>query len=78
MQMKMRMSDQWKRTAYTTRGADPTEVVEWSNGIYSIQEFQNVYRVFTCMGGHNCDDMRALGKKFHTQLERRWSEQREM
>lgn len=42
------MTKPWRRREWTTRGADPTLVIEWkfilgrSEG--SINEFQNVYR----------------------------------
>jgi hypothetical protein len=74
--MKMRISSKWKRREVTTRCADPTVIVEWSNGIYSIQEFQNIYRVFTCMSGHDCFDKRKEGEILHQRLERRWHRRR--
>lgn len=65
----------WKRRETTTRGADPTTIVEWSNGVYKIQEFQNVYRVFTEMGGHACTDMQVTGERQHKKLEAKWFKQ---
>lgn len=35
----------WKRREFTTKGADPTTVVEWSKDGITLQEFQNVYSV---------------------------------
>jgi hypothetical protein len=35
----------WSRKSYVTRGADPTQVVEWSNADLRITEFQQVYDI---------------------------------
>ncbi len=33
----------WTRKEFTTRGSDPTVVVEWSKDAVTIQEFQDCY-----------------------------------
>ena len=69
---------QWKRKEFTTRGADPTTVVEWDNGKFMIQEFQNVYTVRETLAhvpaflSTASGPLAALGEELHKQLENQW------
>lgn len=68
------MNNQWTRKEFTTCGADPTVVVEWScNGI-TITEFQNVYRVETDDTWMEplCGAAMLMGEELHKSLEAAW------
>lgn len=59
----------WARKEYTTKGADPTTVVEWrANGIM-IQEFQTVYRIFVDDADWDDEMARKGAESIHKQLE---------
>lgn len=67
----------WTRKSFVTRGADPTEVVEWSNGEFKLIKFQNTYQVKKLLdkGGSTFTTygpLIKLGKALHEALESAW------
>lgn len=72
----------WTRRSFTTRGSDPTEVVEWRFGKdLMISEFQGIYQVhqtgLDTLGVyiHNDGPVVVLGEALHKQLEREWRDE---
>lgn len=63
------MDSKWKRRQWTTRCSDPTTVVEWSNGVTTVTEFQGVY--MTKVGTIE----QAGGQGLHQSLESKWQEE---
>jgi len=66
------MKSGWSRKSYVTQCADPTQVVEWSNGDLRITEFQQVYDIEFLHP--TCPDMlekiiTLLGTQLHEALE---------
>lgn len=59
----------WIRKEFVTRGADPTVVVEWSNGDTTITEFQNVYITTDKRGRLFEVGAAVFGEKIHKTLE---------
>lgn len=66
----------WRRREFTTRGADPTVVVEWSyqHAGYSIRltEFQSVIQVE--INGVTIDNPLRYWEQRHSELEAAWQQ----
>lgn len=59
----------WKRKEITTKGADPTVVVTWTNGGIGIQEFQGIYTLLVNGKRYDMDDPLECLKETHSALE---------
>lgn len=63
----------WVRRAWTSPGADPTHVVEWSCEGYRITEFQGIYLVSDPKTGNAfLGKVAVLGEEVHKALESAW------
>jgi hypothetical protein len=71
----------WVRKSFVTKGADPTEIVEWSftsedGTTLTIQEFQNVY---SCTNSNAIEQVldEEASRKVHQLLEADWQKDQE-
>lgn len=67
----------WTRKEFTTRGSDPTVVVEWSKDAVTIQEFQDCYSLLA--GAIKFDgSMVSFVEDLHKTLELAYGQAREL
>jgi hypothetical protein len=80
------MKTGWSRKSYVTQCADPTQVVDWTNGSITITEFQGVYVIsFPRPKGTGAQQLEGLkaafqsvGQTLHQVLENDYEREQEL